>query len=90
MPAECGCKADQYNEEEDCKHRVALASIGGSVVLDAAANYETPSVDPTTSESLMGGIHPINDSKFECSCDDLPDDFPCWPYVKDGKRVLSE
>lgn len=42
VPAECGCKADQYNEEVDCKHKVSLASIGGLVVLQAAVEYANP------------------------------------------------
>jgi hypothetical protein len=43
VPAECGCPADKYNEEYDCKHKVALAAVGGSVVLEASVNYPTPS-----------------------------------------------
>ena len=36
VPAECECPADKYNEEYDCKHKVALATVGGPTVLQAA------------------------------------------------------
>ncbi|WP_049979626.1 SWIM zinc finger family protein [Halolamina rubra] len=45
VPAECECPADKYNEEYDCKHKVALATIGGPVVLQAAVDYSTPTQD---------------------------------------------
>jgi hypothetical protein len=45
VPAECECPADKYNEEYDCKHKVALATVGGPVVLKASVNFATPSVD---------------------------------------------
>ncbi|WP_229125327.1 hypothetical protein [Halapricum desulfuricans] len=45
VPAECGCKADRYNEEYDCKHKVAIAAVGNSVVLQAALDCPTPGVD---------------------------------------------
>jgi len=38
-PAECECPADLHRES-DCKHKVALATIGGPVVLNAAVDYE--------------------------------------------------
>jgi hypothetical protein len=43
VPAECECPADKYNEEYDCKHKVALATVGGPVVLEASVSYPTPS-----------------------------------------------
>jgi hypothetical protein len=46
VPDTCECKADQYNEQYDCKHKVSLATIGGEVVLDAAVAFP-----PKTSES---------------------------------------
>ena len=45
VPAECGCKADRFREDYDCKHKVALASVGGPVVLQAAVDCPTPTVD---------------------------------------------
>ncbi|MCU4799616.1 SWIM zinc finger family protein [Halobacteria archaeon HArc-gm2] len=51
VPSECECKADQYNEEYDCKHKVALATIGGPVVLQAAVDCPTPGVDATETPS---------------------------------------
>ncbi|WP_331714004.1 SWIM zinc finger family protein [Halobacterium sp. CBA1126] len=54
VPAECGCKADQHREDYDCKHKVALASVGGPVVLQAAVEYATPAEDTgeTTTQTL--------------------------------------
>jgi hypothetical protein len=45
VPSECGCKADRFREEYDCKHKVALAAVGNSVVLQTAVDYSTPSVN---------------------------------------------
>ena len=39
VPAECECPADLHRES-DCKHKVALATVGGPVVLNAAVDYE--------------------------------------------------
>jgi len=50
-PSECECKADLYNEDYDCKHKVALATIGSPVVLEAAVNYPTPSSDTERSNA---------------------------------------
>jgi hypothetical protein len=108
IPAECECKADLYNEEYDCKHKVALATVGGSVVLQAALDATTSTIVPeetnttTLSDKLRsdGGTategtvekstHLDADEQGECDCKDLPDDFPCWPCVRDGKRDLPE
>jgi hypothetical protein len=54
VPSECECPADEYNEEYDCKHKVALATVGGPVVLQAAVDCPTPTVDggETTRQTL--------------------------------------
>ena len=52
VPAECECPADQYNEDYDCKHKVALATVGGPVVLEASVNFPTPSADTERSNAL--------------------------------------
>lgn len=51
VPAECECPADKYNEEYDCKHKVALATIGGPVVLQTAVDCPTPTVDGEGTDS---------------------------------------
>ncbi|OYR39938.1 hypothetical protein [Halorubrum sp. Hd13] len=51
VPAECDCPADMYHEEYDCKHKVALATIGGKTTLDAAGTFSphlTPSGETET------------------------------------------
>lgn len=51
IPAECECPADKYNEEYDCKHKVALATIAGPVVLQAAVECPTPTHDTEGTDS---------------------------------------
>jgi hypothetical protein len=41
VPAECECPADMYRDDYDCKHKLALAVVGGPVVLGAAVDYPT-------------------------------------------------
>ncbi|WP_348609989.1 SWIM zinc finger family protein [Halobaculum rarum] len=103
VPAECSCPAD-IHREPDCKHKVAVAAIGTSVVLQAALDYPTPTVDAgeTTSQTLKeqlradgGTITDESPSLYEsepdeCDCDDLHHNFPCWPCVRDGKRELPD
>jgi hypothetical protein len=43
IPAECNCPADIHREKYDCKHKVALAAVGGKTVLEASMNFATPS-----------------------------------------------
>lgn len=43
--AECSCKADRFRENYDCKHKLAVASISGSVVLQPAVDCPTRSAD---------------------------------------------
>jgi len=51
VPAECECPADMYNEEYDCKHKVALAAVGGPVVLEAATKVPTTRDEPKRSNA---------------------------------------
>lgn len=75
VPAECECPADKYNEEYDCKHKVALATVAGSVTLQAAIDCPTPTVEggesttQTLEERLRADGGAIAD---ETSSDSLP------------------
>lgn len=40
VPAECECPAD-IHREPDCKHKVALATVGSSTVLEAAVAFDS-------------------------------------------------
>jgi hypothetical protein len=51
VPSECGCPADKYNEERDCKHKVALATIAGPVVLQASVDCPNPTNDTEGTDS---------------------------------------
>lgn len=89
VPVECECPADQYNEDYDCKHKVALATIGSPVVLGAAMDYKSDESKPPVRED--GGVIEVDqgteqDTDEECSCEELTDDFPCWPCYRDGRR----
>lgn len=91
LPAECECPEDQYREDYDCKHKVAVASVGGPIVLGAAMAY----VSEEQKEALRadGGMVEVEESAEQetddnCSCDG--DDFPCWPCYRAGRRDLPE
>lgn len=86
LPAECDCPADKYRDEYDCKQKVALATVGGPTVLEAAVNFENATPDKLKAD---GGT--VNQREGnECDCATLSDDFPCWPCVRDRKRELPE
>ncbi|MDB9233351.1 SWIM zinc finger family protein [Halorubrum ezzemoulense] len=72
VPAECECKADQYNEEYDCKHKVALATVGGSIVLQAAVDCPTVDTGRTTTQTLEDKLR----ADGGAVTDDTPDDSP--------------
>ncbi|QSG11381.1 SWIM family zinc finger [Halapricum desulfuricans] len=74
LPVECECPADQYSEDYDCKHKVALAAIGGPTVLQAAVDF-----DPTPTPVRADG---------GCECD--AHDFPCFECYRSGRRELPE
>jgi hypothetical protein len=52
VPAECECPADLHREP-DCKHKLAVATVGGSTVLQAAVAFESPA--PASSDSPTDG-----------------------------------
>jgi len=52
IPAECECKADLHNEDQDCKHKVALATIGGPTVLNAAVEAEAAPPFPSSDDDV--------------------------------------
>lgn len=87
VPAECDCPAD-IHREPDCKHKVALATIGGPTVLDAAVAFEqSPSsgkadAAPVTGADLLksdgGRVHADDEAEEECpECAQLAD-LRCW------------
>ncbi|WP_246986358.1 hypothetical protein [Halorientalis marina] len=86
VPVECGCPADRYNENYDCKHKVALATVGGPTVLNAAVNYESPSDYDDTPEATTAADKLRADGGCECDSDD----FPCWECVRTDRRELPE
>ncbi|WP_157224583.1 SWIM zinc finger family protein [Natronococcus occultus] len=97
VPVECDCPADQFSEEYACKHRVALAAIGGPTVLNAAVACETPKSDTdpdpdavetanTAADKLQadGGVPAETEEPAECDCT-REGGFPCWPCFRDGE-----
>jgi hypothetical protein len=103
VPAECGCKADRFREDADCKHKVAVGLVGGTAVLRASV-LATTGTDTESSNTLTGAdklradggtvrekASPLNAAELEdCDCENLSDEFPCWPCVRDGRRNLPE
>lgn len=93
VPAECECPADVHREP-DCKHKVALATVGGQTVLNAAMECtETPtpfSVEsaesaPSDAERLQpdGGTSTDEDTSAcvneNAHCDGPEgEEFPCF------------
>lgn len=74
VPSECGCPADIHHDT-DCKHRVALAIVGGPTVLNAAVDFDgTPALEAVTDGGCWCDGH-------ELAC------FSCWSA---GRRELSE
>jgi hypothetical protein len=47
VPLDCSCPAD-IHREPDCKHKVALAAVGGSTVMEAALEFEESKESDTT------------------------------------------
>ena len=84
VPVECECPADEFNEEYACKHRVAVATVGGPVVLGAAIAYTSDeSESPLRAD---GGIIKAESDERpdDCDCSPLFEDLPCWPCYRDG------
>lgn len=93
VPAECECPADVHREP-DCKHKLALATVAGPSVLNAAVAFENPAPDTdaavtvTTGADLLttdGGVlaEAKPDDRQECpECAKLSD-LPCWPCYQE-------
>lgn len=79
VPAECECPADTYNENYDCKHKVALATVGGPTVVNAALTFEDPAPDTRDQdpETVADKLRPDGGTPDECDCATLPGEFPC-------------
>ena len=97
VPAGCRCPAD-IHYEPDCKHKVALAAIGGPTVLNAAINYETSAGRSSRSNSKTA-CRPLTadggkDTKIcpngdpTCPGPNADDDtlpcFPCYTTLEDA------
>jgi hypothetical protein len=100
VPAECECPADLHHDR-DCKHKVALAIRGGSLLMQAAADYEPPEAPvpretlPTLADKLRSDGGAISDSAFpptaadeSCWCE--AHDMPCFDCYQSGRRTLPE
>lgn len=85
VPAECDCPADRYHEDYDCKHKVALAAVGGKTVLEAAVRFAGPSSADGTPEKTTARDRLRADGG--CECDKL--DLPCWECVRTGRREIE-
>lgn len=56
LPAQCECPADEFNEKYDCKHKLALATVGGPTVLNAAIDYKSEPNSASTVVAPDGGL----------------------------------
>jgi hypothetical protein len=81
VPRECECPADRFSDDYDCKHKVALATIGGQVVMKAAAPFPEKSLEssnPVERTPVADGGRPENQ---KCECEELGE-LPCWPCYR--------
>jgi hypothetical protein len=88
VPAECDCPADMYREDYDCKHKVALATIGGPTVMGAAlvekrADGSPPPRHGTTLRELLEEDEPAEacphgDARCEGPDGDVLPCFGCY------------
>jgi hypothetical protein len=86
IPSECECKADLYNEDYACKHRVACAIVGGETLLNAAVAFSPPSTPSgeTKSETVAEKRKANSGEPATCPngalyCDGPEgDDLPCF------------
>lgn len=76
LPTECDCPADLHREP-DCKHKVALATVGGVTVLNAAVECGTATAAlsvsdrsdvATAADKLQtdGGVSTVDDEPETC------------------------
>lgn len=88
VPAECDCPADIHHES-DCKHKVALASVAGPTVLNAAVAFETP---PKDADAPQGAIilRDVLDDDSPLLADDHPgEDSACGNEWCGGRETDS-
>ena len=96
VPAECECPADLYSEDYDCKHKVALAAIGGLPVLNAAINFEILKPEATETKPVTtaadklktdGGVpvkvETIDKSEADADNEDANEECYCTDYSDD-------
>lgn len=83
VPAECDCPADVHREP-DCKHKVALATVGGPTVLSAAVEFETPATGMTEPDTAADKL------RADGGCECARDKFPCFECYLSGRRELPE
>jgi len=94
VPAECDCPADLHRDP-DCKHKVALATVGGTTVLNAAVDFESPAAgfpvqndDVTTAADKLqtdGGITTGKAGSVESL-----EYGPCYTYHYEPAHVGGE
>jgi hypothetical protein len=84
VPVECECPADEFNDDYDCKHKVAVATIGGPVVLGAAMAYTSDESEAPLRAD--GGLIETDSEERpdDCGCWDPEQGLPCWPCYRDG------
>lgn len=80
LPRECECPADRYNEEYDCKHKVALAAVGGPTVLEAAWVFSD------TDPKLRADGGDDEGEVRDCDCTERYDGFPCAECYISGAK----
>jgi len=85
IPAECECPAD-IHREPDCKHKVALTTVGGATVLNAATAFtESSAPFPSRSaENVTTGADKLQADGGAVTSDDQAGDCPNGDERCDG------
>ncbi|WP_435130260.1 SWIM zinc finger family protein [Halobaculum sp. D14] len=78
LPAECECPADVHREP-DCKHKVALATVGGPTVLKAAVATEVSK----TGDALRAADDSCPNGTPDCEGVD-GNGLPCFDCYSEG------
>lgn len=85
VPRECECPADRFRDDYACKHRVALASIGGQVVMEAAAAFPEKSLEESTSVEPTPVADGGRPESATCECEGLGE-LPCWSCYQSERK----
>jgi hypothetical protein len=90
LPTECECPADEWNEDYDCKHKVALAAVGGPVVMEAAQAFRHQPREATASPEDHPGSKRVRTDGGTEECECAAWSILCWDCYQHGTRAVRD